>query len=98
MFDWFKGKKDNSNVVPFPGNSDKQPDPADYGIDREKATPKEKPVTTFYRIGVTDSNRISFQMGYSEITMSKAGAQHLIDQIKVFMEQLDDYDEDGDDE
>lgn len=84
MFDWFKGKKEqDSNVVPFP---------------ELKAAPPlmpevEEPATVFYRIGVTDKNRLSFQMGYSEITMTKQGVQNLIEQLQVFRDQLRSEDE-----
>lgn len=53
-------------------------------------TEKEKPATIFYRFGITDNNRVSFQVGYSEITMSKQGVQNLIDQLTFFRDQLDD--------
>lgn len=46
----------------------------------------------FYRIGVTDSNRVSFSMGYTEITMTKLGCQQMIDQLEVFKNQLHDED------
>lgn len=78
------------------------PDPADYGINREDAQPepertpsmpevnppKEKDATVFYRFGVTDNDRISLQIGYSEITMNRRGCQNLIDQLTFFMNQL----------
>ncbi len=48
----------------------------------------EDPATVFYRIGVTDKNRLSLQMGYSEITMNKTGVQNLIDQLETFKNQL----------
>jgi hypothetical protein len=74
MFDWF-GKKDKgtSNVVPFPVPPIPEP---------------EKPATVFYRFGITDKNRLAFQMGYSEITMTRAGVQNLIDQLEFFKSQL----------
>ena len=88
MFDWFKGKtakeyldaaKSDSNVVKFP-----EPKTVPY------VEPPEKPATVFYRIGVTDQNRIAFSMGYSEITMTKAGVQNVIDQLEFFKSQLED--------
>lgn len=84
MFDWFKGNKNKepSNVVPFP-----KPEAVPYV---EPPKQKEKPATVFYRIGVTDSNRIAFNMGYSEITMTKAGVQNMIDQLEFFKSQLQD--------
>lgn len=52
--------------------------------------PPEKPATVFYRIGTTDQNRVSFQMGYSEITMDKKGVDNMIRQLAVFRDQLTD--------
>lgn len=84
MFDWFKKKTpETTNVVPFP---------------KPEAVPKvepepEKPATIFYRFGVTDKNRLAFNMGYSEITMNKQGVQQLIDQLTFFRDQLEDEDE-----
>lgn len=84
MFDWFK-KPDYSNVVKFP-KSEAVP----Y---TELPPTPEKPATIFYRFGITDKNRLAFQMGYSEITMNKAGVQNLIDQLEFFKLQLKDEDE-----
>jgi hypothetical protein len=81
MFDWFKGKdKEASNVVKFP---ELKPAP-------ELLPEPEKPAKIYYRFGVTDNNRVAFQMGYSEITMNKEGCQNLIDQLTFFMNQLED--------
>lgn len=83
MFDFnFFKKRDYSNVVKFP---------------ESKETPKmpyiEPPKTdakVFYRIGVTDNNTVSFQVGYSELTMNKTGVDNLIQQLQVFRDQLED--------
>jgi hypothetical protein len=75
MFDFFK----KNNVVKFPDIKE----PPEY------VAPPE-PATVFYRLGVTDKNRIAFQMGYTEITLTKAGVENLIKQLDVFKEQLDD--------
>ena len=90
MFDWFdktfrrreyttddrsdleKIGADMSKVIPFP---EPKPEP-------------EKPARTYYRLGLTDNNRVSFQMGYSEITMNRAGCRQVIDQLTFFMNQL----------
>lgn len=48
----------------------------------------KKSVDTCYRLGLTNDNRVSFQMGYSEIIMNRAGCQQVIDQIAFFMNQL----------
>lgn len=85
MFDLFKKKdKEPTNVVKFP-------EPKAVPKMPEVAPPREEPAPTiFYRIGVTDQNRIAFSMGHKEITMNKRGAQQMIDQLKVFMDQIDD--------
>lgn len=103
MFDWFdktfrprkyptwadvpppndmeKIANDMSKVIPFPEKTPPMP---------EVELPKEKPAHTYYRLGVTDNNRVSFQMGYSEITMNKTGVKNLIEQLELFMNQLQD--------
>ena len=81
MFDWFKKKENRStNVVPFPEPKVVPP--------VEPPSEPEKPATIFYRIGTTDQNRVSFQMGYSEITMNRDGIENLIRQLQVFRDQL----------
>ena len=65
-----------------------------YGVPEQKPMwtcppeSKEEPEKTYYRLGLTNNNRVSFQMGYSEITMNRAGCQQVIDQIAFFMNQL----------
>lgn len=59
----------------------------------EPPVPKEEPAKIYYRLGLTDNNRVAFSMGYSEITMNAAGCQQMIDQITFFQSQL--YDEGG---
>ena len=99
MFDWFdktfrrreyhtdqrsdleKIGADMSKVIPFPEAKTTPPMP-------QVQPPKEEPAKTYYRLGLTDNNRVSFQMGYTEITMNRAGCQQVIDQITFFMNQL----------
>jgi hypothetical protein len=83
MFKLF-GKKDKveDNVVKFPQLA--QPTPPMP----EVTPPKEKDPVTFYRLGLTDNNRVSFQMGYTEITMNSVGIQQMIDQLEFFQSQL----------
>lgn len=70
---------DMSKVIPFP---------------EPKAVPEptqcrtEQPAKVYYRLGLTDNNRVSFQMGYSEILMNQAGVDNLIQQLQVFRDQL----------
>ncbi len=91
MFDFSRfikrnGKdKEQSNVVKFPEPKAVPPMP-------EVKLP-ETPATVFYRFGITDKNRLAFQMGYSEITMTKEGVQNLIDQLEFFKNQLTDKEE-----
>lgn len=87
MFDWFRKDKGFSNVVRFPTWKDIPPPPE---LRMPEEEPKEKPAKIFYRFGITDNNRLAFQMGYSEITMNKEGVQDLIDQLEFFKEQLSD--------
>ena len=82
MFEWFK-KSEYSNVVKFPA---KDAVPATY-----IEPPKKDPIT-YYSLGPTDNNRISLKMGYSSITMNKAGAQAMIDLLTLAMNQLTDED------
>ena len=87
IFDLFR--KRTNNVIPFPGEL-KQ----DRGSGETKPPgpnpPKEDSTTIFYRFGITDRNRLAFQMGYSEITMSKEGVQNLIDQLEFYKARMDD--------
>ena len=82
MFDWFKKNKDSGNVVPFPEPRQVPPMP-------EVQPPAEKPAQTYYRLGITDNNRVSFQMGYSEITMNVAGVNMMIRQLETFRDLLE---------
>ncbi len=99
MFDWFGRKygrrcspgdmtsddmdkvaNDMSKVVPFP---------------ELKAVPApepepEKPGRVFYRLGLSDNNRVSLSMYYGEILMNGPGVQRLIDQLEFYKSQLED--------
>lgn len=87
MFDFFRRKTakeymdEASNVYNLPKPKLVDPTPP-------KPEPKEEPAKIFYRLGLTDNNRVSFQMGYSEITMNKAGCQQMIEQLEFFQSQL----------
>jgi len=83
MFDWFKNKsKDDGKIVPFP-----EVPSSGYSAPVPLAE-KEKPAVTYYRLGITSDNRVSFQMGYSEITMNAQGVQNIIDQLEFFKKQI----------
>jgi hypothetical protein len=95
MFDFFRFIKKNgadmepTNVVKFP--EPKETPKMPYVVPPEPK--KEEPATIYYRLGVAGKNRVSLQMGYSEITMNRAGVQNLIDQLEVFKSQLTDTEE-----
>ena len=80
MFDWFK-RPNYSNVVKFPEQV-KAPNPY---IEPPKA---EKTPITYYKLGLTDNNRVSFQMGYSEITMNANGIDTMIRLLETYRDQL----------
>ena len=77
MFNFFK-KTEYSNVVKFPEQV-KVPTPY---------IEQTKPEEMHYTIGITTENRIAFKVGYSTLTMSKAGCEDLIEQLEVFVKQL----------
>lgn len=93
MFDWFS-KKD--------AYSDSAKDNV-YNLPKLSAVPevalpkKEEPAKIYYRLGLTDNNRIAFSMGYTEILMTSVGCQQMIDQLEFFQSQLYD-DSDGPDD
>jgi hypothetical protein len=48
----------------------------------------EKPGRVFYRLGLSDNNRVSLSMYYGEILMNGPGVQSLIDQLEFYKSQL----------
>lgn len=88
MFDFFRfrkniEKRETGNVVPFPEPK------ASSSVSHFVPPPEpEKPAVTFYRLGLTDNNRVSLQMGYSEITMNAAGIGNMITQLECFRDML----------
>lgn len=86
MFDFFRRKTAKEYIEDSKDNV--------YTLPKLVEPPKkeEKPATIFYRLGLTDNNRVAFSMGYSEITMNKEGVQQMIDQLEFFQSQLSDED------
>ena len=104
MFDWFKNigrpKYPTWDDIPPPTDMEK------IGEDMSKVvkfpelkavpTPEpepEKPARVFYRLGLSDNNRVALSMYYGEVTMNKAGVQSMIDQLTFYRDQLDDDEE-----
>ncbi len=84
MFDWFKKKdKAPTNVVPFP-----EPKSVPAMPKVEPPPEPEKPSTVYYRLGMASDNRVSLQVGYSEITMNALGIENLIKQLELFRDQI----------
>jgi hypothetical protein len=81
--------KDGAEVLKFPElkTVPKMPEV------KKPEPPKEEPAKIYYRLGLTDNNRVAFSMGYSEITMNREGCQQMIDQLKFFQSQLSDEDD-----
>lgn len=91
MFDFFRRRTakdymdEASNVYNLPKPKLVEP--------TQPIPPKPEPTKEakiFYRIGATDQNRVAFSMGHMEITMNREGCQQMIDQITVFMNQIQD--------
>ncbi len=72
---------DFNKVIPFPELKMVPPMP-------EVKAPKEESGKTYYRLGLTDNNRVSFTMGYTEISMNREGVQMMIDQLEFYKSQL----------
>lgn len=73
-----------------PKNVYKFPEPKAVPKMPEVEPPKEKEAKIFYRLGMTDNNRVAFSMGHMEITMNYEGCQQMIDQLTFFQSQLHD--------
>jgi hypothetical protein len=77
--DMQKAGDDMSKVIQFPelkAVPEPQPEP-------------EQPAKIFYRLGLTDNNRVAFSLSYGEVTMNRDGVQRLIDQLEFYRDQLD---------
>jgi hypothetical protein len=90
FFKWFDRGDKPTNVVEFP--TPKVVPPMPYIV--PPAPAPEEPAKVFYRLGVTDKNRVALSMGMTEITMTKAGVENLIQQLQVFRDQLRDEEQD----
>ena len=70
---------DMSKVIPFPAlKAAPAPEPE-----------PEQPAKIFYRLGLTDNNRLAFSMSYGEVTMNRGGVERLIAQLEFYRDQLD---------
>jgi hypothetical protein len=109
MFDWFKnsfGRREYPTWKDVPPPTDMEK----IGSDMSKVIPfpelkavptpepePEKPGRVFYRLGLSDNNRVSLSMYYGEILMNGPGVQRLIDQLEFYKSQLTEDDESTDD-
>ncbi len=106
MFDWFKniGRREYPTWKDVPPLTDMEK----IGEDMSKVvkfpelkavpTPEPEPEATkpgrvFYRLGLSDNNRVALSMYYGEVTMNKAGVQSMIDQLTFYRDQLDEDDD-----
>jgi hypothetical protein len=71
---------DMSKVIQFP----------ELRVAPEPEPEPEKPAKIFYRLGLTDNNRVAFSLSYGEVTMNRDGVQRLIDQLEFYKSQLED--------
>ena len=99
MFEWFKniGRREYPTWADVPPLTDMEK----IGQDMSKVVPfpelkavptpepePEKAGRVFYRLGLTDNNRVAISMYYGELTMNGAGVQRLIDQLEFYKGQL----------
>lgn len=84
MFDWFNKKETPKYMPEGPGLKNYLSDTTE----EIKEPEKKRTGQTMYSIGLTDENRVSFRMGYSEITMNPQGVQNMIDQLELFKQQI----------
>ena len=42
-----------------------------------------------YMVGKASDGKIAFRMGYSTLTMTKKGCENLIEQLQVFVDQME---------
>jgi hypothetical protein len=104
MFDWLKNLGKPTKET-YPTWADIPPWNADnvYNLPTPKEVPpmpqvkpeKEPEAKIFYRLGLTDNNRVAFSMGNMEITMNDEGCQQMIDQLTFFKSQLYDENDNG---
>ena len=100
MFDWFGkafGRREYTTWKDVPPPTDMEKVANDMSkvvqFPELKAAPApepepEQPGRVFYRLGLSDNNRVALSMYYGEITMNAAGVQRLIDQLEFFKSQL----------
>lgn len=77
MFDWFKGGKSSSNVIPFPEIKEMP----------YIAPPKEN--NALYMIGTTDDGRVQLRVGSDytlTLTMNEDAVASLIKQLAVVID------------
>jgi hypothetical protein len=98
MFDWFGkafGRREYTTWKDVPPPTDMEK----VGNDMSKviqfpelktapAPAHEEPSRVFYRLGLTENNRVALSMYYGEVSMNQAGVQNLIDQLEFYKSML----------
>jgi hypothetical protein len=102
MFDWFSKtfrRREYPTWADVPPASDMEKIGADMGKViqfpelktppmPEVAQPKEEAGRVFYRLGLTENNRVALSMYYGEVSMNSEGVQNLIDQLEFYKSML----------
>jgi hypothetical protein len=92
MFDWFKTRSYSTGGMV----SDMEKISQDMSkVIPPMLSPKKEQHTVCYSVGPTDDNRVSLTVGWSSITMNRAGCKGLIDALSVAMNNLEEDEEDA---
>jgi hypothetical protein len=103
MFDWFNKlfkRREYPTWEDVPAWNKVEDDMSKVGDDMSKVIQfpelravtepePEKPAKIFYRLGLTDNNRVAFSLSYGEVTMNRDGVERLIAQLEFYRDQLD---------
>jgi hypothetical protein len=54
----------------------------------EPPEPTKPEPKTYYTLGLTNDNRVSFHIGYTTLSMTAAGVDQLISQLEFYKDQL----------
>jgi hypothetical protein len=102
MFDWFDKtfrRREYPTWADIPPPSDMEKIGADMGKViqfpelktppmPEVVQPREEAGRVFYRLGLTENNRVALSMYYGEITMNSTAVQSMIDQLEFYKSMI----------